>query len=54
MTIHVLNDVELWYDIYRLRGQMNSLALSDAAELRETPVFGDVAQRRIAGLRDTA
>ena len=52
MTIAVLKDVDLWFDAYRLRGQMNSVALSDAVDLRETPVFGDAGQRRIAGLRD--
>lgn len=54
MTIHVLQDVELWFDIYRLRGQMNSLALSDSIELHNTPVLGDTAQRRTPGLRDVA
>lgn len=54
MTIHVIQDVELWFDIYRLRGQMNSLALSDSIELHNTPVLGDTAQRRTPGLRDVA
>lgn len=54
MTIATLKDVDLWFDAYRLRGQMNNVALSDAADLLETPVFGDAGKRRTAGLRDVA
>lgn len=53
MTVHVLNDVEVWADSLRLRGQMNSCALTDADELQEIPLFGDTGVRRLAsGRRD--
>lgn len=51
MTIHVLRDVDVIADGYRLRGIMNSVALADSAELQEATAFGDTARRRVAGLK---
>lgn len=54
MTIHVLRDVDVIADGYRLRGIMNSVALADIAELQEATVYADTARRRIAGLRSAS
>ncbi len=54
MTVQVMNDVELWFDAYRLRGYMNAAALDDAAEIHDTTAFGDAGRRRLSGLRSIA
>lgn len=50
MATHVLRDVDVLVDGYRLRGAMNSVALNDACDAQECTVFGDSAKRRVAGL----
>lgn len=51
MPIEVLRDVDVLADGFRLRGIMNSVALSEAADLVEANTFGDTGKRRLAGLR---
>lgn len=51
MPIHVLRDVDVIADGYRLRGIMNSVALADSVDVLEATVFADAARRRVAGLR---
>lgn len=48
----VLTVSKFWLAGYDFSARLNSIALSPAVQLKETPVFGDVAMRRLAGLKD--
>lgn len=51
MPFEILKDVDVLADGFRLRGIMNSVSLTDSAEIIDTTVFGDTGRRRISGLR---
>lgn len=54
MPIEVLTDAKLYMAGRDFTGQINQLALSYSAELKDARVFGDTAIRRISGLSDIA
>lgn len=51
MPAHVLSDQKLWFAGYDLTGVMNALSVTDGVGLKEAPVLGNTAMRRLAGLR---